>query len=139
MLTIISAVLLTKEILSIFISFGQRFFGEKIRINLSRDLSQKIIERILTYRMAFYTSSENDSGKLQTRIDYGVSSLTSLVQNFFIDMLPLFASAIVSLIIMFSTNFWIGLVGLIIIPIYFFISQKQARRLQGFRRQMRGY
>ena len=136
MLTIISAVLLTKEILSIFISFGQRFFGEKIRINLSRDLSQKIIERILTYRMAFYTSSENDSGKLQTRIDYGV---TSLVQNFFIDMLPLFANAIVALIIMFSTNFWIGLVGLIIIPIYFFISQKQAKRLQGFRRQMRGY
>ncbi|WP_372844262.1 ABC transporter ATP-binding protein [Psychrobacter sp.] len=139
MLGIISAVLLTKEILSIFISFGQRFFGEKIRINLSRDLSQKIIERILTYRMAFYTSSENDSGKLQTRIDYGVSSLTSLVQNFFIDMLPLFASAIVSLIIMFSTNFWIGLVGLVIIPIYFFISQKQAKRLQGFRRQMRGF
>ncbi|WP_435950977.1 ABC transporter ATP-binding protein [Psychrobacter sp. DM8] len=139
MLTIISVVLLSKEILSIFISFGQRFYGEKIRINLSRDLSQKIIERILTYRMAFYTSSENDSGKLQTRIDYGVSSLTSLVQNFFIDMLPLFASALVSLIIMFSTNFWIGLVGLIIIPIYFFISQKQARRLQGFRRQMRGF
>ncbi|WP_240990691.1 ABC transporter ATP-binding protein [Psychrobacter sp. Pi2-52] len=139
MLGIISAVLLTKEILSIFISFGQRFFGEKIRINLSRDLSQKIIERILTYRMAFYTSSENDSGKLQTRIDYGVSSLTSLVQNFFIDMLPLFANAIVALIIMFSTNFWVGMVGLIIIPIYFFISQKQARRLQGFRRQIRGF
>ena len=139
MLGIISAVLLTKEILSIFISFGQRFFGEKIRINLSRDLSQKIIERILTYRMAFYTSSENDSGKLQSRIDYGVSSLTSLVQNFFIDMLPLFASAIVSLMIMFSTNFWVGLVGLVIIPIYFFISQKQAKRLQGFRRQMRGF
>ena len=139
MLGIISAVLLTKEILSIFISFGQRFYGEKIRINLSRDLSQRIIERILTYRMAFYTSSENDSGKLQTRIDYGVMSLTSLVQNFFIDMLPLFASAIVSLIIMFSTNFWIGLVGLIIIPIYFFISQKQAQRLQGYRRQMRGF
>ena len=139
MLGIISAVLLTKEILSIFISFGQRFFGEKIRINLSRDLSQKIIERILTYRMAFYTSSENDSGKLQTRIDYGVSSLTSLVQNFFIDMLPLFSNAIVALIIMFSTNFWVGMFGLTIIPIYFFISQKQARRLQGFRRQMRGF
>ena len=139
MLTIISVVLLSKEILSIFISFGQRFYGEKIRINLSRDLSQRIIERILTYRMAFYTSSQNDSGKLQTRIDYGVSSLTSLVQNFFIDMLPLFASAIVSLVIMFSTNFWVGLVGLIIIPIYFFISQRQARRLQGFRREMRGF
>ena len=40
---------------------------------------------------------------------------------------------------MFSTNFWVGMVGLVIIPIYFFISQKQARRLQGFRRQMRGF
>ena len=139
MLMIITVVLLVKEILSIFLSFGQRYFGEKIRINLSRDLSQRVIERILTYRMAFYTSSENDSGKLQTRIDMGVSSLTSLVQNFFIDMLPLFANAILSLIIMFSTNFWVGLVGLIIVPIYFFISQKQARRLQGFRRQMRGF
>lgn len=139
MLGIISVVLLTKEVLAIFVSFGQRYFGEKIRINLSRDLSQKIIERILTYRMAFYTSSENDSGKLQTRIDMGVSSLTSLVQNFFIDMLPLFASAIVSLVIMFLTNVWVGLVGLIIIPIYFFISQKQAQRLQGFRREMRGF
>ncbi|MBE0440985.1 MAG: ABC transporter ATP-binding protein [Psychrobacter sp.] len=139
MLGIISAVLLIKEVLSIFISFGQRYFGERIRINLSRDLSQKVVERILTYRMAFYTSSNNDSGKLQTRIDLGVSSLTSLVQNFFIDMLPLFASAIVSLVIMFSTNFWVGMVGLIIVPIYFFISQKQANRLQGFRRQMRGY
>lgn len=139
MLGIISAVLLTKEVLSIFISFGQRFFGEKIRINLSRDLSQRVIERILTYRMAFYTSSKNDSGKLQTRIDLGVSSLTSLVQNFFIDMLPLFANAIVALIIMFMTNIWIGLVGLILVPIYFFISQKQAVRLQGFRREMRRY
>lgn len=139
MLLIISAVLLSKEVISVGLSFGQRYFGEKIRINLSRDLSQRVIERILTYRMAFYTSSKNDSGKLQTRIDLGVSSLTSLVQNFFIDMLPLFANAIVALAIMFMTNIWVGLVGLVIVPIYFFISQKQARLLQGFRRQMRRF
>ncbi len=139
LLTLISVILLVKEVLNAGISFGQRYFGERIRINLSRDLSQKVVERILTYRMAFYTSDENDSGKLQTRIDLGVSSLTSLVQNFFIDMLPLFASAIVSLVIMFSANFWVGMVGLIIVPIYFYISQKQANRLQGFRREMRRY
>lgn len=139
LLAVISAVLLTKEIVSVALSFGQRYFGEKIRINLSRDLSQTVIERILTYKMAFYTSEDNASGKLQTRIDLGVSSLTSLVQNFFIDMLPLFANAIVALVIMFMTNVWIGLVGLILIPVYFVISQKQAVRLQGFRRQFRRY
>ena len=139
LLAVISAVLLTKEVVSVALSFGQRYFGEKIRINLSRDLSQTVIERILTYKMAFYTSEDNASGKLQTRIDLGVSSLTSLVQNFFIDMLPLFANAIVALAIMFMTNVWIGLVGLILIPVYFVISQKQAVRLQGFRRQFRRY
>lgn len=139
LLTTISVVLLLKELVYAGISFGQKYFGEKIRINLSRDLSQRVVERILTYRMGFYTSEENDSGKLQTRIDLGVSSLTRLVQNFFIDMLPLFANAIVALVVMFTANVWVGLVGLVIVPIYFVISQKQATRLQGFRRQMRHY
>lgn len=139
LLTLISVVLLTKEIITAAVQFGQKFYGEKLRINLSRDLSQRVVERILTYKMAFYTSDDNDSGKLQTRIDLGVSSLTRLVQNFFIDMLPLFANAIVALVVMFSANFWVGLVGLIIVPIYFVISQKQANRLKGFRRQMRYY
>ena len=139
LLTLISSILLVKEVLNVVITFGQRYFGERIRINLSRDLSQKVVDRILSYKMSFYTSEQNASGKLQTRIDLGVSSLTQLVQNFFIDMLPLFASAIVSLIIMFNANFWVGMVGLIIVPIYFFVSQRQANRLQGFRKQMRQY
>ena len=139
LLILISTILLVKEVLNVGITFGQRYFGERIRINLSRDLSQKVVDRILSYKMAFYTSEENASGKLQTRIDLGVSSLTQLVQNFFIDMLPLFASAIVSLVIMFNANIWVGMVGLIIVPIYFFVSQRQANRLQGFRKQMRQY
>ncbi|MDR2900302.1 MAG: hypothetical protein LBV20_02115, partial [Treponema sp.] len=49
---IISVILLSKEIMNIFISFGQKFFGEKIRIMISQDLAQKIIEKILTFRMA---------------------------------------------------------------------------------------
>ena len=139
LLLIISSVLLGKEIIYTAVQFGQKFFGEKLRILIARDLSQKVVERILTYRMAFFTSNENESGKLQTRIDMGISSLTRLVQNFFIDVLPLFANAIVALIVMFSANFYVGLVGLCIVPIYFFISQKQAKKLGGFRRKMRTY
>ena len=139
LLLIISSVLLGKEIIYTAVQFGQKFFGEKLRILIARDLSQKVVERILTYRMAFFTSNENESGKLQTRIDMGISSLTRLVQNFFIDVLPLFANAIVALIVMFSANFYVGLVGLCIVPIYFIISQKQAKKLGGFRRKMRTY
>jgi ABC-type multidrug transport system fused ATPase/permease subunit len=139
LLGIISTVLLVKEIVSSMVQFGQKYYGERLRILIARDFSQTIVEKILTYRLAFYSSSENESGKLQTRIDTGISSLTRLVQNFFIDIFPLFANAIVALIAMFAANFWIGLVSLTIVPIYFYISQLQANKLSGFRRKMRNY
>lgn len=139
LLLIISAVLLGKEIVYVGVQFGQKFFGEKLRILIARDLSQSVVERILTYRMAFFTSTENESGKLQTRIDWGISGLTRMVQNFFIAVLPLFANAAIALIVMFTANFYVGLVGLCIVPIYFIISQRQAKKLGGFRRRMRTY
>ncbi len=139
LLVFISLVLIGKELVYSVVQFGQKFYGEKLRIFISRDLSQTIVERILTYRMAFYTSPDNESGKLQTRIDLGISSLTRLVQNFFIDIMPLFANSLVALIFMFNANFYVGLVGLAILPIYFYISQLQAKKLGGFRRRMRTY
>src|SRR5699024_2662743 len=135
----ITIILFAKEDVYAFVVFGQKFFGEKLRIYVARDLAQSIVEKVLTYRLAVYGSPENDSGKLQTRIDAGVSSLTRLVQNFFIDILPLFTSAIVALVFMFMANLYVGLVGLLIIPIYFYISQRQAEKLSGFRRKMRRY
>jgi len=135
----ITIVLLAKELVNAVVQFGQKFYGEKLRIYVSRDLAQDIVEKILSYRMAFYTSSENDSGKLQTRIDRGIESLTKLVQNFFIDILPLFANAVVALVLMFNANVYVGLVGICIVPVYFYISQLQAKRLGGFRRRMKTY
>jgi len=133
----ISVILLGKEILNAFIQFGQKFYGEKLRIYISKDLAQSVIEKILTYKLAFYTSGGNQPGKLQTRIDRGVESLTRLVQNFFIDILPLFANSIVALIMMFNANFYVGLVGLFIIPIYYFVSRQQAKKMSGARRTIK--
>jgi len=136
---IISVILLSKEIINILISFGQKFFGEKVRIFISKDLAQKVIEKVLTYKMAFFTADESGAGKLQTRIDQGVSSLTRTVQVFFIDIFPLFTSALVALAGMFNANFSVGFVALCIVPIYFFISQRQAKKLKGWRRNIRSY
>ena len=68
-LTLISAILLGKEILSALITYAQHFFGEKMRILVSKDMSQAVVDRILTYKMAFFSANENETGKLQTRID----------------------------------------------------------------------
>ncbi len=81
-LVIISVILLGKELLNIFINFGQKFYGEKIRINVSSVLAQSAIDKILTYRVAYFNDENHESGKLQIRIDRGIESLTRLVQNF---------------------------------------------------------
>ncbi|HCO66361.1 MAG TPA: ABC transporter [Dysgonomonas sp.] len=133
----ISVILISKEIINSLIQFGQKFYGEKLRIFIAKDLAQAVIDRILTYRLAFYSSGGNQPGKLQARIDRGVESLTRLVQNFFIDILPLFANSIVALIMMFNANFYVGLVGLCIIPIYYMVSRQQAIKMSGTRREIK--
>lgn len=137
LLLLISAILFGKEIVNSLIQFGQKFYGEKIRINVSSELAQNAIQRILSYRLTFFTDNENQTGKLQTRIDRGVESLTKLIQNIFIDIFPLFANAIVALVFMFSANVYVGLVAVTILPVYFWISIVQANRLKGVRINLR--
>ncbi|MBH1960242.1 MAG: ABC transporter ATP-binding protein [Flavobacteriia bacterium] len=136
-LVIISAILLGKELLNIFIQFGQKFYGEKIRISTSSVLAQSVIDKILLYKVAYFNDENHESGKLQIRIDRGIESLTKLVQNFFIDILPLFSNAIIALIIMYMQNIYVGLVSTIVVPIYFYVSSLQAKKLSGVRRTLR--
>ena len=138
-LTIISIVLLSKEILAALITFAQNYFGERMRVFVSKDLAQAVIDKILTFRMAFFSRQENATGQLQTRIDQGVSSISRTVQNFFIDLLPLFTSAVLALVLIFVANVWVGLTALFIVPIYFWITVRQAHKLKGWRRNMRDY
>ena len=137
-LIIISVILLGKEVLSALITFGQRIFGEKIRINVSRDLSLRVVDRILQFRMAFFSADGNEPGKLQTRIDRGIMSLSNTVKNFFIDILPLFTSAVLALVLMYAANVYVGLVATAIIPVYFWITAVQGRRMKGWRHRVFG-
>jgi len=137
LLIFISAILFGKEILNAGLRYGQNLFGEKIRVNVSSRLSQFAVEKILKYRLAFYSDNENQTGILQTRIDRGAESLTKIVQSTFIDILPLFANAILALVVMFNANVYVGLVASAILPIYFLLSQRQASMLKGARRGLR--
>ncbi|EGJ71008.1 Xenobiotic-transporting ATPase [Bacteroides coprosuis DSM 18011] len=139
LLLFVGTAFIGKELIHVFIQIGQKFYGEKLRIFISKDLAQTIINKILTYNVSFFTSDDNQSGKLQTRIDKGVDSLTRLVQNFFIDILPLFATALVALLMMFYSNWIIGVIGLCVIPIYFYASTKQAQRLKGSRQYIKKF
>ena len=137
-LTAISIVLLGKEVIGAVVTFFQRYYGERMRILVSRDLSLRVVDRILAFRMAFFSQEGNETGKLQSRIDRGIMSLSNTVNNFFIEILPLFTSAILALGLMFAANVYVGLVALCIIPIYFYVTYIQACRMKGGRRSIFG-
>ena len=137
-LTTITVILLGKEVIGALVTFFQRYYGERMRILVSRDLSLRVVERMLSFRMAFFTAEGNETGKLQSRIDRGIMSLSNTVNNFFIEILPLFTSAILALILMFWANIYVGLVALCIVPIYFYVTNLQAKRMKGGRRGIFG-
>jgi ABC-type multidrug transport system fused ATPase/permease subunit len=137
LLLFISGILFGKELVNIAVKYGQSMIGERIRVNLSSQLSQFAVERILTYKYSFFGADENATGKLQTRIDRGAESLTRFVQRIFIDLLPLFANAVFALVLMFSANVYVGLIASIIMPVYFLLSWRQAGLLKGVRRGLR--
>ncbi len=137
-LTTISIILLGKEVIAALVTFFQRYYGERMRILVSRDLSLNVVRRMLSFRMAFFTAEGNETGKLQSRIDRGIMSLSNTVNNFFIEILPLFTSAILALGLMFMANVYVGLVALCIVPIYFYVTYVQAKRMKGGRRSIFG-
>jgi ABC-type multidrug transport system fused ATPase/permease subunit len=132
-LTVVSAVLLGKEVLAAVVNFFRRYYGERMRILVSRDLTVQVVGHILTFRMAFFTTSGNEAGRLQSRIDKGVTSASRAVNSFFIDILPLFTSAVLALVLMFLANVYVGLVALFIVPVYFYVTYIQAERMRAGR------
>ena len=137
-LTVITIILLGKEVVGAVVTFFQRYYGERMRILVSRDLSLRVVERMLSFRMAFFSSEGNETGKLQSRIDRGIMSLSNTVNNFFIEILPLFTSAVLALILMFAANVFVGLVALFIVPVYFWVTYIQASKMKRGRRGIFG-
>jgi ABC-type multidrug transport system fused ATPase/permease subunit len=133
-LIIVSAVLLGKEILATVVNFFRRYYGERMRILVSRDLTLQVVHHMQSFRMAFFTTSGNEAGRLQSRIDKGVLSTSRAVNSFFIDILPLLTSAVLALILMFMANVYVGLVALGIVPVYFYVTYIQAERMRAGRR-----
>ena len=135
-LIIVSAVLLGKEVLATVVNFFRRYYGERMRILVSRDLTLQVVHHMQTFRMAFFTTSGNEAGRLQSRIYKGVLSTSRAVNSLFIDILPLLTSAVLALILMFMANVYVGLVALAIVPVYFYVTYIQAERMRAGRRDI---
>jgi ABC-type multidrug transport system fused ATPase/permease subunit len=129
-------VLFGKQTLFAANTFFQRYSGERLRARVGADLSNAAFNKALGLRLMFFAQDANSPGRIVQRIDRGVEGLARSVKNVVSDLLPLFANAVVSLLVMFSVNVWVGTIAAGLIPIYFLLSWRQAQKQSGVRSQL---
>lgn len=129
-----SVILLGKEVINLFVQIYQKYLGEKIQFNLSKDLYSFTINRILSYKLDFYALPENQTGRLEKRIDRGIESITRTVKNLFIDLLPQLANAVFALVLIFNANVYIGVVAFITMVVSFWLAIAHSNQQKGLRK-----
>jgi ABC-type multidrug transport system fused ATPase/permease subunit len=121
------------------LSHQQKFLSDRFRFQLGADLHNYTINRVVSYHLSFFALPQNQIGKLEKRIDKGIENLIKTVKNLFVDIVPMFISAFMALILIYYNNFWIGLCATLIIPLYALISREQSRRQSQIRRNIQQY
>ena len=132
-------ILFGKEILGLLVQLSQKFFSDRFRFQLGADLHNYTINRVVSYHLSFFSLPQNQIGKLEKRIDKGIENLIKTVKNLFIDIVPMFISAFMALILMYFNNIWIGLCATLIIPLYALISREQSKRQSQIRRNIQQF
>lgn len=132
-------ILLSKEILSLLIQLGQKFLSDRLRFRLAADLHNYTIRRMVSYHLSFFALPQNAIGKLEKRIDKGIESLTKTVKNIFVDIVPMFANAVLALALMYKKNVWVGVCATLVMPLYALISREQSRRQKSIRHSIQHF
>ena len=113
----ISVILLSKEIISALVQFGQKFYGEKPAFWYHKTW-HKVYRKIFNYRLAFLMPIKTKQVSVQTRIDRGIGSPPVWYKSFYryfatFLAVPLWHWADV------LCQFYVGLVATSIIPFTF--------------------
>lgn len=130
------AILLAKELLSLLVQLGQKFLSDRLRFRMAADLYDYTIGRVVSYHLSFFALNQNQTGKLEKRIDKGIESLTKTVKNLFVDIVPMLANAVFALVLIYNKNIGVGIVATVVLPLYAYISREQTRRQKQIRQQI---
>lgn len=125
--------LVVKEIAFQALSIYIGYTGEKIKVTAATNMSNAVSRHLATLDMEFFDRKGNSPGEIVKRIDMGIEGMSKVVKNVVIDILPLIFTAILAIIIMFISNWKVGVLSLIIVPLFFIASLRQAQINKGTR------
>jgi len=125
--------LIIKEIIFQALNIYIGYTGEKIKVTAATEMSNAVSRHLATLDIEFFDKKGNSPGEIVKRIDMGVEGMSKVVKNVVIDILPLIFTAVLAIIIMFFSNWKVGILSLIIVPFFFVASLRQAQINKGTR------
>jgi len=133
LLAVLIAILVAKEagVQALTIAVGR--VGERIRTVSATEMSNRASRHLATLDQAFFDAPENAPGAVVERIDRGIEGMSKFVKNLVVDILPLFLMSAFALVLMFISNWIVGVVTLLIIPLFAYASYRQAKVNAGTR------
>jgi ABC-type multidrug transport system fused ATPase/permease subunit len=102
-------------------------------IYAERYLPVKAQEKMLFLSLNYH-EKENTGNKV-SKVDRGVDKIVNLLGNFFWDVAPTLTQAFLTMVILFFVDFRFGLLYLVIVPAFVFLSFKANKKVFPFRKK----
>jgi ABC-type multidrug transport system fused ATPase/permease subunit len=133
-----TAVIVAKEFAAQGLLAYVGLIGEKLKVLVGTEMSNSACEHLASLDLDFFEREENAPGKLAPRIDKGIEGVSKVTKNLVVDILPLGITSVLSIILMFLSNWMVGLLTALIVPVFFAASWRQASENKGTRDRIQG-
>jgi len=120
-------------LLSAAIGFWQRYISATIGESLIADLRNALYNHMLQMSLRFFTHSK--TGELMSRLNNDVVGAQRAVTGTFINIVTNFISVTATLIIMFSLEWRLTFLSIVIVPLFVVPTRKVGQKLRKIRRQ----
>ncbi|MDD3678873.1 MAG: ABC transporter ATP-binding protein [Patescibacteria group bacterium] len=90
-------------------------------------LTQEVFTHLHNLSLGYF--ERNSTGKIKERVDKGINDLNSVMESIIMEVAPQFIFIIVATVFLFRTNYVFGLILLVSIPAFIFISTKHTKNL----------
>ena len=132
-INILAIGMIAVPLLSAAIGFWQRYISATIGESLIADLRNALYNHLSQMSLRFFTHSK--TGELMSRLNNDVVGAQRAVTGTFINIVTNFISVTATLIIMFSLEWRLTFLSIVIVPLFVAPTRKVGQKLRKIRRQ----
>lgn len=106
------------------------YLGDMLSARMQRIMSQRYFEHLLTLPQRYFDTEL--SGKLQNRMNRGISQITNYIQIVSNNFLQFIFSTILSLVIVFTYSWQVGVMLFVLYPIFVWLTTRTSNKWQNY-------